>query len=79
MITFCIISSIVIGLLSLYTVYQNDKDEINWVRNPKNGEYVKILSSRSPGIIKFVIALSFVPFINLLWLAVILWDFFYEE
>src|SRR5699024_5617352 len=68
MLLYCIISSLLIGLATLYKVHQIDKSDVPFVINPKTGEYTKILSKDCPKHLKFALVLSFVPFINLFWL-----------
>lgn len=71
---YCVISSLFIGGWMLYDTYQSDKDEINWVRNPKTLMFVKVLSADSPMIVKFSLATAFIPFFNIFWLVLLICD-----
>lgn len=75
---YCLISSLLIGGWHLYNVYQSDKDEKNWIISP-SGKNVKILSSDSPILVKLLLVTTFIPFINIFWLIILIFEYITER
>ncbi|WNA15842.1 hypothetical protein XaC1_199 [Xanthomonas phage XaC1] len=83
MITFLVLNSLIVGIWTLYAVNKADNelrsDFHRYMFIDKNGNGIKALSFKTPLRMKLLLIFGFVPFVNFVYLMVLVLDLFREK